>query len=69
MPFNPENPRTEDREFHSEQDNMNIITQELDRIKQAKNLVEFPDESAKETFIRSLDVAEEQIKNIREQIG
>ncbi|MBT4516584.1 MAG: hypothetical protein HOC78_01690 [Candidatus Komeilibacteria bacterium] len=69
MTFDPENPRTEDREFHPKQGELDQITEKLARIEEGGNLAEFPDDNAKETFVRSLEAIEDQIKNIREQIG
>lgn len=69
MAFDPENPRTEDREFHPEQASLNRITTDLARVESRDDLAEFPDDNAKETFVRSLDVVEDQIRRIREKIG
>lgn len=69
MAFDPEHPRTEDRGFHPEQNSLNRITTDLARVESRDDLAEFPDDNAKETFVRSLDVVEDQIRRIREKIG
>jgi hypothetical protein len=69
MAFDPEHPRTEDRAFHSEQNSLNEITTDLARVESRDDLAEFPDDNARETFMRSLDVVEDQIGRIRKKIG
>ncbi|MFA6466362.1 MAG: hypothetical protein WCV71_00695 [Patescibacteria group bacterium] len=68
MAFDPEHPRTEDRAFHPEQASLNRITTDLARV-ESRDDFEFPDDNARETFVRSLEVAKDQIERIREKIG
>ena len=69
MTFDPENPRTEDREFHLQQENLDNIILNLEQITISDGLDEFPNEEAKEKFRRDLEIAEEQLRNIRERMA
>lgn len=68
MPFNPEAPRTEDREFHPDQEKLNQISQELAKMLE-KDQEEPDNEYWQDAYEGSLEVLEDQIRQLRERVG
>lgn len=70
MPFDPERPRTEDREFHPEQANLDKIAVDLARIAEGmENPQPALGDSEKGRLQRTVAEIEEQARRIKEKVG
>ena len=69
MPFNPEKPRTEDREFHPSQETLDGARKKLQIINDTLEDGLPAEGESREAFGRSLEVIEEVIAEIKEKLG